>query len=252
MLVDLYQRPVSLYGRDSDMDNIGIVELRQYKLKPGGRDVLVDLFERHFIEPQEELGAHILGYFRDLEDPDRFVWLRGFRDMVTRKVALETFYSSDIWSANRAQVIDVLEGSENVLMLHPACGMGFAEGSTDLSDGSGMVIATIWPFKEAVRPEIRDFFCREIASVLTTCGANVSGILETEPSENNFPRLPIREGENVVVVLSRFESWVTCAAHIATLEQSRRWTELATTLATRMAERPQTLKLAPAALSHVA
>src|SRR5439155_10598944 len=46
-----------------------IVELRQYTLHRGKRDVLIDLFDREFIEPQETLGMNILGQFSDLDDP---------------------------------------------------------------------------------------------------------------------------------------------------------------------------------------
>ena len=53
-----------------------IVELRQYTLHPGQRDVLISLFDRALVESQEELGMTILGQFRDLDNPDRFVWLR--------------------------------------------------------------------------------------------------------------------------------------------------------------------------------
>ena len=58
-----------------------IIELRQYTLHPGKRDVLIDLFDREFVESQEALGMKIIGQFRDLDNPNRFVWLRGFRDM---------------------------------------------------------------------------------------------------------------------------------------------------------------------------
>jgi hypothetical protein len=54
-----------------------IVELRQYTLHPGKRDVLIDLFDREFIDPQEALGMKVIGQFRDLDDRNRFVWLRG-------------------------------------------------------------------------------------------------------------------------------------------------------------------------------
>jgi hypothetical protein len=46
-----------------------IVELRQYTLYPGKRDVLIDLFDRTFIESQEVLGMRIIGQFRDLDNP---------------------------------------------------------------------------------------------------------------------------------------------------------------------------------------
>src|SRR5437773_842113 len=73
-----------------------IVELRQYTLHPGKRDVLIDLFDREFVESQEALGMKVIGQFRDLDDPDRFVWLRGFRDMASRAKALQDFYGGPI------------------------------------------------------------------------------------------------------------------------------------------------------------
>ena len=36
-----------------------VVELRQYTLHPGQRDVLIDLFDREFVESQEALGMKI-------------------------------------------------------------------------------------------------------------------------------------------------------------------------------------------------
>src|SRR5437016_8439463 len=41
-----------------------IVELRQYTLHPGQRDVLIDLFDREFVESQEALGMKVIGQFR--------------------------------------------------------------------------------------------------------------------------------------------------------------------------------------------
>lgn len=52
------------------------------------RDVLIDLFGREFVETQEEVGIKIIGQFRDLDHQDRFVWLRGFRDMTARAKAI--------------------------------------------------------------------------------------------------------------------------------------------------------------------
>ena len=52
-----------------------VVELRQYTLHPGKRDVLIDLFDREFVETQEAVGIKVIGQFRDLDHPDHFVWL---------------------------------------------------------------------------------------------------------------------------------------------------------------------------------
>ena len=50
-----------------------VIELRQYTLKGGTRAAFTRLFEREFVVPQNAVGAHVLGVFRDLDDPDRFV-----------------------------------------------------------------------------------------------------------------------------------------------------------------------------------
>src|SRR5436190_3267848 len=69
-----------------------VVELRQYTLHPGMRDTLIELFDREFVESQEALGMKIIGQFRDADNPNRLVWLRGFRDMPSRAQALKDFY----------------------------------------------------------------------------------------------------------------------------------------------------------------
>jgi quinol monooxygenase YgiN len=74
-------------GERVPYEDCRIVELRRYALKPGARDTLIELFDREFIETQEEGGMQLLGQFRDLDDPDSFVWLRCFRDMSTRKLS---------------------------------------------------------------------------------------------------------------------------------------------------------------------
>ena len=51
-----------------------IVELRQYELRPGQRDVLIELFDRELVESQEAVGMQLIGQFCDLDRPDHFVW----------------------------------------------------------------------------------------------------------------------------------------------------------------------------------
>ena len=40
-----------------------VVELRQYTLHPGRRAELVELFDREFVEPQEQHGLQVIGTF---------------------------------------------------------------------------------------------------------------------------------------------------------------------------------------------
>jgi NIPSNAP len=97
-----------------------ILELRQYTLRPGQRDVLINLFDREFVEAQEAIGMPILGQFRDLDRPDRFVWLRGFHDMPGRARSLATFYGGPLWKAHSAEANATMLDVDNVLLLRPA------------------------------------------------------------------------------------------------------------------------------------
>jgi quinol monooxygenase YgiN len=211
--------------------DVAVVELRQYTLVPGRRDDMIAIFERHFIESQEEAGMRLLGHFRDLGDPNRFVWLRGFRDMPSRRAALEAFYGSELWFEHRDAVNETIVDSDDVLLLRPA-----AESSPGArpSHGGGPFTATIWPFAEPVSPDTIAVFADE----LDVAGATTVALLVTEPSENDFPRLPVREGESVVVWLGRVED----AAALEGLDKA---------LEGRLAGRPQTLRLAPCARSAI-
>src|SRR5262245_13320638 len=101
-------------------------ELRQYTLRPGQRDVLIDLFDREFVETQETAGMAIVGQFRDLDKPDRFVWIRGFASMPSRAQALASFYGGPVWKAHRAQANATMIDTGNVLLLRPVtAGSGF-------------------------------------------------------------------------------------------------------------------------------
>src|SRR5438046_10581759 len=94
-----------------------VVELRQYTLHPGKRDVLIELLDHEFIEPQEALGITVIGQFRDLDHQDRFVWLRGFRDMTLRAKALSDFYGGPVWIMPREASSPTMTDSECALVL---------------------------------------------------------------------------------------------------------------------------------------
>lgn len=100
-------------------DAAAIVELRRYRLKPGARETLIALFDGELVAPQEEAGMTVLGQFRDIDDPDCFVWLRGFADMQKRAEALGRFYGGPIWAAHAQAANDTMVNSDNVLLLRP-------------------------------------------------------------------------------------------------------------------------------------
>lgn len=89
-----------------------VIELRQYITYPGKRDDLITLFEREFIESQEAVGIHVLGQFRDVNDPHRFTWVRGFSAMPARKQALTDFYFGPLWKTWKSQANATLYDNE--------------------------------------------------------------------------------------------------------------------------------------------
>lgn len=236
-----------------------VVELRQYTLHPGKRDVLIDLFDREFIEPQEAVGMKIIGQFRDLDHQDRFVWLRGFRDMISRAKALSDFYSGPVWKAHREAANASMIDSDNVLLLRPALPTsGFSlENITRPPVGSddvltSLVVASIYYFVNPVTPDFVNFFEHTLRTVAASAGATVSASFVTENSENAFPALPVRTGENVFVWFSTFPDSAAHENYLAALSRSERWRDEVSTALTRDLEKaPEVLRLSPTARSQL-
>ncbi|MFJ6951180.1 NIPSNAP family protein [Micromonospora aurantiaca (nom. illeg.)] len=93
--------------------------MRRYALRPGHFDDLQRVFQPWFIAGQEHAGMRLGGQFRDRNDPDRFVWFRGFASMDQRREALESFYSGPLWQAHRDAANATMIDSDDVLLLRP-------------------------------------------------------------------------------------------------------------------------------------
>ncbi|GGW55611.1 NIPSNAP family containing protein [Streptomyces lucensis JCM 4490] len=231
-----------------------VVELRQYTLHPGRRDVLVDLFDREFVESQESVGATVLGQFRDLDDPDRFVWLRGFEDMPRRARALESFYGGPVWQAHRDEANATMIDSDDVLLLRPAS----ARGGFPVTDGArpapgepapsppSLFLATIWYGHRSFDTPFVEFFEQRVRPVLAETGGEPLAYLQSEHSPNTFPALPVRLDEEVFVWFARFTDEAHIDDHLERLRLSGRWREeVLPTLSKRWARLPHRLRLAP-------
>lgn len=235
-----------------------IVELRQYTLHPGTRDVLIELFDREFVESQEVLGIQVIGQFRDLDDPNRFVWLRGFRDMPSRARALAEFYGGPVWKAHRDVANATMIAWDDVRLLRPARPWSRfridsrnrpAPGATRLPET--LVVATVYELEVPASADDLDFFERVLQFSMTGAGAEVLASFVTENSPNNYPALPVRENEQVLVWFARFENEAVYGNHAAALGRSRQWRDVSEELARRVKGPPNVLKLSPTARSLV-
>ena len=236
-----------------------IVELRQYTLHPGQRDVLIALFERAFIETQESVGITVIGQFRDLEDPNRFVWLRGFPDMEKRLAALQAFYGGAVWKEHREAANATMVDSDNVLLLRPARPTsGFSLDSSHRPPRDtqkippGLVVATILSFETPPDTNFLDFFEGTLAPGLSRSGASILSYFVTEESANTYPALPVREGEQVFVWFSRFRDQAAYDEHVAALARDQQWhNQVWEPMLCRLKADPEVLKLAPTPRSLV-
>ena len=226
-----------------------VVELRQYTLHPQQRDVLVELFDREFIESQEREGMRVMGQFRDLDDPDRFVWLRGFADMASRARGLQGFYGGPTWAAHRDAANATMIDSDNVLLLRPAWhGAGLVVDPERRAASKGLVDITVFSLREAAGRALLDF-CREhMAPTLRRAQALAQGWYITEHSPNNFPRLPVREGEHVLVGVAVFED---LASHDAFRAGGSWQRDAAPALSQWLSKKPHAMRLAPTARSAI-
>ncbi len=183
-----------------------VIELRQYTLKPGQRDALIDVFDRHFIESQEAVGMTIVGQFRDTRRADRFVWIRGFSDMTSRHRALEQFYGGPVWAAHKTAANDTMLDVNDVLLLRPARpGTGFQVGGDPATAATQAhrettVLAGIYAFAAQPDDSLVSRFEREVAPRLRAQGIDVKGVFVSESAPNTFTRLPVREGQHLVWV----------------------------------------------------
>lgn len=223
---------------DKFLPDAGVIELRQYTLHPGRRETLIELFEREFIESQQACGIELPGLFRDLDRPDRFVWLRAFADMADRARALAAFYEGPVWRAHREAANATMIDSDNVLLLRPA---GQALQVDPVTSGSGSIVVGICPLAVPTADSaLLQPLLNACATLLQAQGVQLLATWASERSANNFPRLPLREGEPVLVWLAR---------HPAGLDTGSLRSALDEALAPWLGGSTELLRLAPTARS---
>ena len=226
------------------IDASAIVELRQYTLKPGQRDTLIELFESKFVDSQEATGMRLLGQFRDARDPNRFVWMRGFRDMRSRASALQAFYGGPVWKANSAAANATMVDTDNVLLLRP---IGDSE-SLLARRMTSLMVATIYLLNAPVTDEFERFFDQRVKPTMVATGAPPVASFRTEYAENNFPKLPVRS-ENAFVWFASFANAGEYNRHLAKLWESKEWSAAQAELSARLKSSPVRLELEPTARS---
>lgn len=175
-----------------------VVEFRRYATSPGRRGDFVRYFDAYFPEAFEQLGAMVFGQFAERSDPNRFTWLRGFKDIQARPVVNATFYYGPLWGEHRAKINAILTDSDNVMLMRPLHSgrdvtvLPAVDSVLEPDGARGVVVAQIFPVEKG---GIEAFAARAEHAFATYDGQGVrtAGVLVSLDIPNNFPQLPIRE-----------------------------------------------------------
>jgi hypothetical protein len=200
-----------------------VIELRNYVLEDGRRAEFIRYFEEHFLRSQRDEGMYVLGQFEVLDQPDRFVWIRGFADMKTRRGGLDGFYDGAFWQARRAETNAMLRDHEDVHLLQPLDAIEQLTGGLSLEDraseapgvvspATGLVVADF--YRAAGRLDrLVHAFEKRLRSELLERGHQVLGHFVAELAPNDYPRLKVIQDPALLVVLTAYRD----AAHHARL-----------------------------------
>ena len=99
-----------------------IVEVRSYRVKPGRREEFIRFFETRAVPAQRAHEMRITGPLLDLENPNKFVWLRGFPSLEERDRMKNDFYEGELWKNELEQVAMPMLESYDVILCETSPG----------------------------------------------------------------------------------------------------------------------------------
>ena len=176
-------------------EQIKVIELRNYLIKPATRDRFIDYFEKHFVGSQNALGGLVLGAFRIETQAERFFWIRGFSGMNSRSRFLPEFYGGEVWKKLGAEANEMMSEWHQVHLLKPLGKVGNKVFFTEK------------------RLTVIDFYFAEDGKI-----AELINLLQTnnqfsgttfwvgEMTENDFPALPVMQDENLLAAITNYEN----------------------------------------------
>jgi hypothetical protein len=99
-----------------------IVEVRSYRIKPGRRAEFINFFETRAVPALRSYGMQVLGPLLDLENPNKFVWLRSFPSLDERERMRDAFYGSGLWKNELEAVAMPMLESYDVILCETSTG----------------------------------------------------------------------------------------------------------------------------------
>jgi hypothetical protein len=238
-----------------DLGDCPVVELRRYRLRPGHFDSLQQVFQKELVEPQIAAGMRLGGQFGDRDDPDRFVWFRGFASMERRHQALEGFYRGPVWREHADEANATMLDSDDVLLLRPTTPPHPPAPAVAFGDVTGEEWAALQVLELPDGDEQLDaWISRTYHATLERVSGRPVAMWRTEHSHNTFAALPVRAGHFFVALmvcstadewaqisgrLSADEGWLHCDEKLRLAGVDIEWTHLRPTRTSRHPRSPK-------------
>lgn len=180
--------------------SLKVIELRNYLLKPGMRERFIEYFEDKFIDSQRALGGYVLGQFRVKGEDDKLLWVRGFKDIRTRLAFLRGFYEEgEVWKEFGPAANEMMLDSDNVYLLKPLNEK--SSKGNDLANDDGFIVIDFYTANEHQLEKLAGLFQTDYVPAFD----NSTTLWVSEMAANDFPRLPVIQDRNLLVVLTAFK-----------------------------------------------
>jgi hypothetical protein len=179
-----------------------VIELRNYLLRDGATGEFIRYFEEHFLFSQRDEGMQVLGQFEVVGEPRRFVWIRGFESMAARLRGLSGFYGGPFWLAHRSRANAI----GRVTTLTGGLGLEdrMAEPPGVVRADAGLVAVDFYRARPGRLDRVLGFFEQRLQLALVARGQEVLGHFVAELAPNDYPRLPVWQDADLLVVPSAY------------------------------------------------
>lgn len=188
-----------------------VFELRNYLLKPGMRDEFIGYFKTHFIASQKTMGASIPAMFTIKNEPDRFFWIRGFDNMQERSQFLPAFYNGEIWNKFGPAANDMMLEWHNVHLVKP-----FPDKNSMFTQEEGIFVVDFYRSADKDPVSLLHLVSESLVPLYNEEDIT---LYVSEMGKNDFPRLPVYQDENLLIVISHYKNekeYQSMSAHLST------------------------------------
>jgi hypothetical protein len=191
--------------------NIQVIELRNYVIRPGRRDAFIELFEETFTQSQNILGGYTLGQYTVKGADDHFFWIRGFKDMTARVKFLNDFYrGSPAWKENKSAANSMLVNNDNVYLLKPlnlkdsANDSEYSFNSNWFGQAKGIAVVDFYVSNTKLA-KLVEFVKQKYVAILNSAKVAATSFWTSEITPNDFPALPVFQDKNLLVQITFYK-----------------------------------------------